>query len=214
VASVQFEEAIEAFRGRSPQAGNRQIGIQLYCVSELARRGIPDAKPEVLMPGRYRDKMWDVGVIRDGEPLIAISCKSIMRNHPGTVPNRIDDLLGEAVSLHRDHPRAVLGWLFMMSRRDESKSESRRVERLGGLTPELLMELHARGDAWYRRLIESVTRASDRAGPDDLPEKFEVVSCAQVDFDAHPATIHYLPGAVETPVFFDRIAALYRERFP
>lgn len=41
----------------------------------------------------------------------------------GTVPNRVDDLLGETVSLHRTFPQAVLGYLFMMSRRDEASRQ-------------------------------------------------------------------------------------------
>jgi hypothetical protein len=210
---VSFVTAIEGFRARSPQASNRQIDIQRYCVAELQRRGIAEAATEVAMPGRYRVKVWDVGAIQEGEPRIAISCKSIMSNHAGTVPNRIDDLLGEAVSLHRDFPNAVLAWLFMMSRRDVSRAARASVERRGGMTPELLAELKKNGDYWYGRLIESVSRASDRTGPDDLPEKFEVVSCAQVDFDAVPATVRYRPGAVRPRTFFDRIVATYRERF-
>jgi hypothetical protein len=210
---VSFVAAIEGFRVRPAQASNRQIDIQRYCVAELRRRGIAEAATEVPMPGRYRVKVWDVGVLHGGEPRIAISCKSIMSNHAGTVPNRIDDLLGEAVNLHRDFPDAVLAWLFMMSRRDESAAARRLVERRGGLTPELLGEMRASGDYWYGRLIESVNRASDRVGPDDLPEKFEVISCAQIDFDTVPATVRYRPGAVRPRAFFDRIVAIYHDRF-
>jgi hypothetical protein len=210
---VSFLAAIEGFQARSPQASNRQIDIQRYCVAELRRRGIVEAATEVPLKGRYRVKVWDVGALHEGEPRIAISCKSIMSNHAGTVPNRIDDLLGEAVNLHRAFPDAVLAWLFMMSRRDESAAAKRLVERRGGLTPALLAEFRASGDYWYGRLIESVTRASNRTGPGDLPEKFEVISCAQVDFDTAPATVRYRPGAVRPRAFFDRIVATHQERF-
>src|SRR3954469_22566420 len=100
---------MKEFRKRHPRASNRQEAIQRYCVNELERRGLRGADIEVIMPGYYRNKAWDVGLVDGGEPVLGISCKSIVSNHAGTVPNRVDDMLGEAVSLHRAFPRAVLG---------------------------------------------------------------------------------------------------------
>src|SRR4051812_5922318 len=110
---MDLAEAMVAFRERQARASNRQEAIQLYCCAELKRRGLDGAEIEVPMPARYRNKKWDVGLMVDGEPRLGISCKSIVSNHGGTVPNRVDDMLGEAVSLHRAYPKAVLGYLFM-----------------------------------------------------------------------------------------------------
>ena len=77
------------------QAGRRRS--QKYCCAELAARGGDGAQIEVAMPGRYRVKRWDVGLLVGGEPRLGISCKSIVSNFSGTVPNRVDDMLGEAV---------------------------------------------------------------------------------------------------------------------
>jgi hypothetical protein len=130
--------------------------------------------------------------------------KSCISNHGGTVPNRVDDMLGEAVSLHRAFPEAVLGYLFMMSRVDESAATKKKTEAAGGMMPERLAALQADGDRWFERLVTSVSQAAGRTGPDDFPEKFEVVSCSQVDFmqDPYAALVHEggsLPGRLLRP---------------
>jgi hypothetical protein len=210
---VDLIAAMKDFRGRKTQASNRQVAIQRFCCAELEERGVEGVEIEVPMPGRYRTKTWDVGLIVDGEPQLAISCKSIVANHAGTVPNRVDDMLGEAVSLHRAFARTVLGYLFMMSRRDESSATAKKTAQLGGLTPERLRQLHDDADHWFERLVESVSRASGRTGPDDVPEKFEVVSCSQIDFDVEPYGVVVHEGALSPDDFFDRLAELHQSRF-
>jgi hypothetical protein len=204
---------MQAFRSRHARDSTRQEAIQLYCCAELLKRGLTGAEIETPMPAFYREKNWDVGLLHDGEPRLGISCKSIISNHGGTVPNRVDDMLGEAVSLHRAYPRAVLGYLFMMSRRDESQRMIKQTAKLGGLTPARMQKLHDDADYWFERLVESVSRASGRTGPDDVPEKFEVVSCSQIDFDLAPFGVVIHAGALSPDDFFDRLVAIYRERF-
>lgn len=165
------------------------------------------------MPAWYRPKSWDVGLMVEGEPRLAVSCKSIVSNHGGTVPNRVDDMLGEAVSLHRAYPKAVLGYLFMMSRRDESLETEKKTKKLGGLTQKRLDDLHKKADIWFERLVEGATKASGRTGPRDFPEKFEVVSCSQIDFDLDPYAVVVHKGALSPDAFFDRLVAIYVERF-
>ena len=84
------------------------------------------------MAGAYRTKKWDVGLVEKGKPVLGISCKSIVSNHGGTVPNRVDDMLGEAANVHRAYPKAVLGYLFMMSRIDESQATQKATKRTDG----------------------------------------------------------------------------------
>ena len=201
------------FRGRRARASNRQEAIQLYCCSELHKRGLEHAGIEVSMPGTYRTKKWDVGLTVNGEPRLGISCKSIISNHAGTVPNRVDDMLGEAVSLHRAFPKAVLGYLFMMSRRDESLATNKETANIGGLTPARLQKLHNRGDHWFELLVESVNRAGGRRGPDDVPEKFEVVSCSQIDFAQQPYGVVIHKSSHSPDDFFDRMVQIYNGRF-
>jgi hypothetical protein len=210
---VDLPAAMQVFRARHPRASNRQEEIQKLCCTELAKRGLDGAQIEVTMPGFYRPKKWDVGLVVDGEPRLGISCKSIISNHAGTVPNRVDDMLGEAVSLHRAHPNAVLGYLFMMSRRDESAATEAKTLSEGGMTSHRLQKLHADADLWFERLVESVSKASGRTDADDVPEKFEVVSCSQIDFDLDPYGVVIHEGALSPDDFFGRLVEIYRERF-
>jgi hypothetical protein len=210
---VDLAQAMKLFREKHPRASTRQEAIQLYCCEELAKRGLAGAEMERTMPGHYRPKKWDVGLLVEGEPRLGISCKSIISNHGGTVPNRVDDMLGEAVSLHRAYPRAVLGYLFMMSRRDESEATKRRTDAVGGLTAARKAKLQEDADRWFERLVESVSTAANRKSPKDWLEKFEVVSCSQIDFNKRPYGVVVHSGALSPDAFFDRLVAIYRERF-
>jgi len=210
---MDLVEAIRVFKARHPQASNRQEAVQLYCCAELERRGLTGVEIETDMPGAYRTKAWDVGRVVGGEPTLGISCKSIISNHPGTVPNRVDDMLGEAANLHRRFPKAVLGYLFMMGRVDEGRKVREKTERLGGMTAARMAQLQADGDVWFERLVDSVSRAAGRGGPEDFPEKFEVVSCSQVDFMCEPYEIVVHEAGLSPDQFFDRLAEIHRERF-
>jgi hypothetical protein len=210
---MDLAEAMREFRKRDSRASNRQQAIQLFCCAELENRGVSGAQIEVDMPGAYRTKKWDVGLVEDGEPVLGISCKSIVSNHAGTVPNRVDDMLGEAANLHRAFPKAVLGYLFMMSRVDEARDIQAKTEALGGMTDERLAKLRADGDRWFERLVDSVSRAAGRAASDDRPEMFEVVSCSQVDFMIEPYAVVVHSGALSPDDFFDRMVEIYRDRF-
>lgn len=206
------------FRLRHPRASNRQEPIQTYCCEELQTRGLLGARIEVTLPGAYRDKVWDVGRLSDsGQVTLGISCKSIISNHGGTVPNRIDDMLGEAVNLHRRWPSAVLGYLFMMARIDESvKQRTRRESHIqGGAFKDTLLDLaRQNGDYWFGRLGDSVSRASGRTSAEDFPEKFEATSCSLLDFDlGEPYPVRYHPATPSPDAFFDQLVAIHRERF-
>lgn len=210
---MDLAEAMRTFKARHPQASNRQEAIQRYCCVELERRGLSDVEIETSMPGEYRTKKWDVGRVIKGEPTLGISCKSIISNHGGTVPNRVDDMLGEAANLHRAFPKTVLGYLFMMGRVDESVATQTKTERLGGMTPNRLAQLQAEGDIWFERLVNSVSRAAGRAGARDYPEKFEVVSCSQVDFMCEPYEVVVHEGGLSPDEFFDRLVEIHMARF-
>jgi hypothetical protein len=218
MSEERLQEAMRQFRLRHARSSTRQNAIQIYCCEELSRRGLVGARTEVRLPGAYRDKMWDVGRLSDGgEVTLAISCKSIISNHGGTVPNRIDDMLGEAVNIHRRWPSAVLGYLFMMARIDESvKKTADRSGRVlaGAVESEILNEARLSGGTWFRVLGDSVTLASGRTGAGDFPEKFEVVSCSLLDFDLGPPyPVEYHVSTPRPDTFFDRLVEIHRERF-
>jgi hypothetical protein len=200
-----FIDALVDYRSRSTTAANRMQPIQNYCVSQLASRGLTGVEIEQQVRVAYKKhKAWDVVLVgADGRPELAITCRSIISNHGGTVPNRVDDLLGEGVSLHRAFPKAVVGYLLVMSARDERRD-------VGSPPP-------ARD--WFAQLVASATRVGGRSSAQDLPERFEAIACLQVDFDADP---YILTDAIVYPAdennrnygeFFDVLVGEHAERF-
>jgi hypothetical protein len=209
---VDLVESLRDFWCRHQNDSNRQRAIQRYCCEQLCQRDLHGVLPERAIVGRYRVKNWDAALVVGGEPRLAISCKSIISNHSGTVPNRIDDMLGEAVSLHRNYPRAVLGHLCMISRCDKSlKKEA--ADATGQVEPERLAGLHAKADEWFDKYATGVAVAGDRSGCDDLDEKFEVACCYQVDFEVDPYAIVVHPSSLGLEEFFDRLVDVFRQRF-
>jgi hypothetical protein len=126
-------------------------------------------------------------------------------------------MLGEAVNLHRRWPRAVIGYLFMMSRIDESVQQAKARAKLlqqGHVPSAIDQQARNRGEVWFRRLGESVSLASDRTSEVDYPEKFEVVSCSLLDFDAGPPFPVQYHELTPTPdEFFDRLVEIHNGRF-
>ncbi len=216
MSTARFQAALEDFRSRHPRDSTRQRAIQGYCVEELQARGVEGVGVEVVLPGFYRNKVWDVGLVVGDKARLGISCKSIIANHAGTVPNRIDDLLGEVVNLHRQSPNCIIGYLFMMARVDESQAARKRREKLAAtMTAEEIRDAaRANGDRWFAQLGESVSRAAGRRDASDLPEKFEAVSCSLFDFDQLPPfPVQCHPTTLAPTDFFDALAGIYRERY-
>ena len=86
-----------------------------YCVQELARRGLQEVEKEASIPGAGRDKKWDVAWSYDGKYRLGISLKSLLKNLGGTVPNRIDDLIGEVANAQLYSPEIVIGYIMVFN---------------------------------------------------------------------------------------------------
>ena len=57
----------------------------------------------------------------DGKVRLAISLKSILRNIPGTVPNRIDDLMGEVANVQLVSLEIVLGYVMVFNSSEDTE---------------------------------------------------------------------------------------------
>ena len=93
-----------------------------YCVQELARRGLQGVEKEASIPGAGRDKKWDVAWTYDGKYRLGISLKSLLKNLGGTVPNRIDDLIGEVANAQLHSPEIVIGYIMVFNVAEDSFS--------------------------------------------------------------------------------------------
>ena len=93
-----------------------------YCVQELERRGLRGVETEASIPGAGRDKQWDVAWRHGGKYRLGISLKSILKNVSGSVPNRIDDLIGEAANAQLHSPEIVIGYVMVINVEHDSLS--------------------------------------------------------------------------------------------
>lgn len=189
--------AIEDFRQRPERSPVRMMAVQNWLIQELERRGLPGALPEQTLPGAYRDKSWDVVLKRGEVPLLALSTKSVIKNIAGTVPNRLDDMLGEAANLHRHHPECALGYFMIMSHED--------LRDQGGSC----------GKTWFERCGQRLSLASGREDITGPAEQWEQACLLSVDLGReqirsgiwHPD----LPAAAG---FLNQLAETVRDRHP
>ena len=93
-----------------------------YCVQELERRGLRGVQRESSIPGAGRSKQWDVAWQYDGKYRLGISLKSILKNLAGTVPNRIDDMIGEAANAQLHSPEIVIGYVMIFNIENDAVS--------------------------------------------------------------------------------------------
>lgn len=165
--------------------------IQRWCVTELSKAGVEGALIEQTVPCYYRDKDWDVALWGQEEPQLAISTKSIVRNLAGTVPNRLDDMLGEAVSLHRAFPRAVIGYLLIMADEDEGKNK----------------------DDWFQTCGNRLALCGPRLDEGEPAERWEALCLMQMPLGRDESWLKHHPACDTHTQFFERLAAAHRGRF-
>lgn len=189
-----LSRAVADFLSRPARSSRRQEEVQLWCARKLALHGLPGAEIEVALPGAYRAKNWDVGKLAGGEPRLAISCKSIISNISGTVPNRLDDMLGEAVNLHRAYPRCVIGYLLFLSEVDRKNNKP-----VG---------------EWFDRCGERLELCFPRLSSRAAPERWESICLLSLPDSRSPKRYTAYPGCDDLDEFFARLVEQYRLRFP
>ena len=184
-----YEVAVGGGATQSPQ---RLGGLAAYCIEQLAARGLADAHAEQTLPGGAREKNWDVAWFWHGKVRLAISLKSILQNVAGTVPNRIDDLIGETANLQMFSPEVVVGYLLVF---DVSKDQ---------FSPK-------HNEKWLDVLQERLGRLTGREMPAWGVGMIESSSIVQVDFSCGPKL---LTGQPQLDPFFDLLVRRVRERNP
>src|SRR5688500_650629 len=97
---VSLSDAVDDLLGRQTQDPGRLHKLATHCIETFARLGLSGVRggkaDEVGIRGLGRQKDWDLAYVLAGKPRLLISLKSILKKLAGTVPNRLDDLMGEA----------------------------------------------------------------------------------------------------------------------
>ena len=105
-----------------------------------------------------------------GKYRLVISLKSILKNLGGTVPNRIDDAMGETASIQLYSPEVVTGYVMIFDTSGDTK-----------------MTKH--GGTWIEHLREKLDVLSGRRAPYWSPGTFESHSVIAVDFSSGPGIV-------------------------
>lgn len=170
--TVTVQEAIEhlyriAVVERKTTSPGRLSGLAEFCVGELEKRGVAGVGAEVPVQGFGRIKQWDVAWEHAGKARLGVSLKSLLKNIPGTVPNRIDDLIGEVANAQLHSPEIVIGYIMVFDHGQDSWSKKH-------------------DSTWLDLLRSRLDQLAQRSPPAWATGTFEAYVLAEVDFTDGP----------------------------
>ena len=163
-----------------------------FCVQELAHRGMKNVEKEAAIPGGGRDKKWDVAWSYDGKYRLGVSLKSLLKNLGGTVPNRIDDMIGEVTNAQLHSPEIVIGYIMVFNVAEDRLSQKH-------------------GSTWCDLFRERVTSLSGRQPPSWTTGTVEDFVLVEVDFSSGSAI---LSASQTFDAFFDTLIEQIKIRNP
>ena len=125
-----------------------------FCVQELTRRGLQHVEKEASIPGAGRQKRWDVAWQYDGKYRLGLSLKSLLKNLGGTVPNRIDDLIGEVANAQLYSPEIVIGYVMIFNVQEDTYSPRHQSTWANLLRARLKSLSGRRAPSWTTGTVE------------------------------------------------------------
>ena len=137
-------------------------------------------------------KKWDIAWQYDRKYRLGISLKSLLKNLGGTVPNRIDDLVGEVANAQLHSPEIVIGYIMIFNVAEDSLSQKH-------------------GSTWCDLFRERATSLSGRRPPSWTTGTVEDFVLVEVDFSSGPAI---MATSQTFDGFFDTLVEQVRERNP
>ena len=191
LAAIASLYEIAVVQGKATSTARLKL-LAEYCQQELAGRGLPGAEIETEIPGGGRSKEWDVAWKHDGKYRLAISLKSILKNLPGTVPNRIDDLIGETANIQMYSPEIVVAYLMVFNVAEDAAANKH-------------------GMTWCDLLQQRLRNLSGRRAPSWSVGTIESFAVLRVDFSKGPTLLR---GEEEVARLLDALVAEVRKRNP
>ena len=121
---VSLSDAVDDLLSRKTQDSGRLNMLATYCIEAFAAAGLKGVRggkaDEVGIRGLGRQKDWDLAFVLAEKPRLLVSLKSILKNLSGVVPNRLDDLMGEAANVQQLSPEIVIGYVVIMDEAEDS----------------------------------------------------------------------------------------------
>lgn len=99
-----------------------------------------------------------------------MSLKSLLKNLGGTVPNRIDDLIGEVANAQLQSPEIVIGYVMIFNTQEDRYSQRHN-------------------STWSNLLRTRLTSLSGRSAPSWTTGTVEDFVVVEVDFGAGPQIV-------------------------
>ena len=154
---------VAVIEGKTTSTARLQL-LADYCLQELARRGLDGAEKEASIPGAGRTKQWDVAWQFGGKYRLGISLKSILRNLAGTVPNRIDDLIGETANVQLHSPEIVTGYIMVFDVGQDTVSATHGMPWADVVATRLAALSGRRPPRWTTGVVEDFALVKVRFG--------------------------------------------------
>jgi hypothetical protein len=121
---ITLSDAVDDLLSRHKTDSGRLDLFAKFCVEAFARAGLDGVHGgkanEVGIRGLGRQKDWDLTYVLAKKPRLLVSLKSSLKNLSGTVPNRLDDLMGEAANVQQLSPEIVIGYVVIMDEKADS----------------------------------------------------------------------------------------------
>jgi hypothetical protein len=119
----ELNHCVDDLLSKPTQSPQRLNSLADFCTHQLREYGLPDVKGgssgELKVKGLARRKDWDVAYEFVGKFRLLISLKSMLENIAGAVPNRLDDLMGEAANVQQLAPEIVIGYVLIIDIKNE-----------------------------------------------------------------------------------------------
>lgn len=120
-----LEDVIEKVKKKPTQSSDRLGALADFVKDALQAKGLAGAKGgtggELTVKGLARSKDWDVAFPYAGKFRLLISLKSMWKNIGGTVPNRLDDHMGELANVQQLNPEIVIGFVVLFDVTEDSR---------------------------------------------------------------------------------------------
>ncbi len=114
---MDLEPIIDAIIKKPTQSPDRLRALADCVIDQLKLHGLPGAiggsTGELRVAGLARKKDWDVAYDFAGKFRLLISLKSMWKNAAGTIPNRLDDHMGEIANIQQLRPEIVIGYVVL-----------------------------------------------------------------------------------------------------
>ena len=155
---VSLSEAVDDLLARKTQDPGRLNLFASYCMESFAAMGLPGVQggkaAEIGIRGLGRQKDWDLAYVLAGKPRLLVSLKSILRNLAGTVPNRLDDFMGEVANVQQLSPEIVVGYVVIMDEKEDSLRRAGNGTWIDHFKTNLQKIAIRRAPLWNQGLIE------------------------------------------------------------